>query len=622
MSAGPVVGLVLSKLDGVRRSGGQWSARCPAHDDRTNSLSVGEGDDGRVLLNCKAGCPTDAVLAAAQLVMADLFPREAGTDATKRKIERTYAYVDERGELLFEVVRFRPKAFRQRRPDGRGGWEWKTAGVRKVLYRLPAVIDAVTVGDTVFVVEGEKDVEALEQQGYVATCNPEGAGSWRDEYAEPFRDAKDVRVVADRDEPGREHARKVAASLRGVRATVHLYEPAHGKDVAEHLGAGFGVADLAWIDEDTEAPGAAVEPMDAARAATVIVRDDLFRRYSMGELLDEDASFRWRICGFMSQPTYGMVAGEQKTLKTYIDIFINIAVASGERLFGQFDVDNPGPVVAYIGEGGKIPYRRRLERVAAAMGVSLRDIPLVCSFDTAAVQSERFKDSLRRDLDELQPALVSLDPLYAFHGAATDAKNLHEEGALLNSLSGPCVDAGACLKVVNHFNQSGTGTGLKRITMAGGAEWCDSWWIVSHREDPDVANGRFFLALEVGSRQWGGSSWELDLEVGRFDPDVGEFDGTITWDLRRQTGNPRENDAARVLRFLDAHPFECTKEEIVKAIGGKAERLRKVIQRLDDDRKIRAENVEFTDSLGRPRKKWVFGPSSPDGTAGTSEAAA
>jgi hypothetical protein len=64
---------LLDRLHGVRRTGRGWIARCPAHADRSASLSVCEGDDGRVLAHCFAGCDVTDVLAAVELTLADLF---------------------------------------------------------------------------------------------------------------------------------------------------------------------------------------------------------------------------------------------------------------------------------------------------------------------------------------------------------------------------------------------------------------------------------------------------------------------------------------------------------------------------------------------------------------------
>lgn len=345
---------------------------------------------------------------------------------------------------------------------------------------------------------------------------------------------------------------------------------------------------------------------------------DLFRLWGPGELLDADRTFRWRVRGLLVHPTYGMLAGERKTLKSYLATFVNVAVASGVPVFGHFAVDEPAPVVAYVGEGGRVPYTRRLERVAAAMGVDLRHLPLFSSFDVAPTSSEIFRETLARDLAERQPGLVTLDPLYAFHGAATNAANLFEEGALLSALSAPCVDAGASLLVLSHFNKTGNGRGLDRITQAGGQEWSDSWILMSHREAPDVAAGRFRLLLEVGSRQWGGSEWDLDLNVGSFDVDLGEFDGDITWDLRRHSeAEDRANDLeTNVLRLVETQPCQLTKEELAKAAGGNMKKARDLVTSLQAKGRIMPKTASRVRADGKsmPVSVYVLGqPASDDG---------
>jgi hypothetical protein len=203
---------------------------------RTNpSLTVAEGDDGRILLRCHAGCETGAILAELGLELRDLFPDQPGENGSRRIVAH-YPYVDEDGDLLFEAVRFKPKGFAQRRPDGKAGWAWNLRGVRRVLYRLPAVAAATA---TVYVVEGEKDVHALEELGLVATTNPMGAGKWRDEYAEQLRGAGRVVVLPDDDEEGRTHAEQVARSVAAVVPDVRVVDLWNGggtkKDVSDWL---------------------------------------------------------------------------------------------------------------------------------------------------------------------------------------------------------------------------------------------------------------------------------------------------------------------------------------------------------------------------------------------------
>jgi putative DNA primase/helicase len=132
----------------------RWEACCPAHPDTTPSLSIRRKPNGDWLLHCHAGCVTDDVLEAIKLEKRDLFA-ESSNGNGYREIVATYDYTDEQGGLLYQVVRFHPKDFRQRKPDGSGGWEWKLNGVRRVVYRLPRVVEAVERGEDVMVVEGE-----------------------------------------------------------------------------------------------------------------------------------------------------------------------------------------------------------------------------------------------------------------------------------------------------------------------------------------------------------------------------------------------------------------------------------------------------------------------------------
>lgn len=239
--------LVLGKLDGVRQHGGYWMARCPAHEDRTASLSVARGTEQPVVFKCHAGCDRDVILDALGLALADVSnPRDDRSDAEWTPFGdavAVYDYVDEHGELLFQVCRTADKKFPQRRMDASGKWRWRLGDVRRVPYRLPRIIGAVAAGRTVYIVEGEKDVHSIERAGAVATSSPGGAGKWRDDYDEWFRDA-DVVIVADRDEPGREHAIDVAAHLRGIAKSVTITEAADGKDASDHLAAGHTLAEL------------------------------------------------------------------------------------------------------------------------------------------------------------------------------------------------------------------------------------------------------------------------------------------------------------------------------------------------------------------------------------------
>ena len=268
---------VLSKFRNVHPSGSGYMACCPAHEDGNASLSISTGTDGKILLNCKAGCTFNTVIAAAGIDARDLFPQSAASaKPASKEIVATYPYHDEAGTLLFEVVRFKPKDFRQRHPDGHGGLAWNMQGVRRVLYRLPELLAAKQAGKRIHVSEGEKDVDSLRAKGLEATCNVGGAGKWDASYTAALAGAHVV-IIGDKDEPGRKHAALVATALHGKAASVRVVElPDRGgskvKDASDWLAAGGTTAELdqivgdapEWTPAETGAGQGQAKPITAS----------------------------------------------------------------------------------------------------------------------------------------------------------------------------------------------------------------------------------------------------------------------------------------------------------------------------------------------------------------------
>lgn len=189
------------------------TAQCPAHDDRNPSLAV-TAIEGQVLIYCHAGCNTESVVRALDMTLADLFDTPRGA---------TYVYPDDR-----RVHRDPQKRFRQ---------SGNTRG--RSLFRADLVANA----ELVYVVEGEKDVLAVEAAGGTAVCPAMGAGKSANFDWNPLRGRK-VAIVADRDEVGRRHASAVAIHLYAIASSVTIVEPRSGKDFADHYAAGFSLADL------------------------------------------------------------------------------------------------------------------------------------------------------------------------------------------------------------------------------------------------------------------------------------------------------------------------------------------------------------------------------------------
>jgi len=183
--------------------------------------------------------------------MSDLFD-ESAQGQVQSDVVAIYDYTDVRGELLFQVVRKVGKDFFQRRPDGVDRWIWNLDGTRRVPYHLPDVVAAAEAGGLVLVAEGEKDCDRLRAAGYTASCNPGGAGKWRDDYNQFFAGAEVV-VIADKDLPGYRHAVDVARKLEAVAKSVVVVEAREGKDAADHLAVGYGIDDFVVVElEDLE----------------------------------------------------------------------------------------------------------------------------------------------------------------------------------------------------------------------------------------------------------------------------------------------------------------------------------------------------------------------------------
>jgi putative DNA primase/helicase len=136
-------------------------------------------------------------------------------------------------------VRYEPKDFKQRRPDGLGGWTWKKSD-RQVLYRLPEILEAPIV----FVVEGEKDVEALRAHGFVATTNAGGAKApWLPEYTAAISGHEAV-LIPDNDPPGRQRVLTIARALLGHAVRIVVFELEGAKDVTEWFALGHSELEL------------------------------------------------------------------------------------------------------------------------------------------------------------------------------------------------------------------------------------------------------------------------------------------------------------------------------------------------------------------------------------------
>jgi hypothetical protein len=252
----------------LRRAGREYRGKCPLHGGERDSFALNP-ENG--LWHCFSGCGdiggdvfdflsrkegldfSEALAVLARWGGTASQPTAAVPARHTRRIAQTYDYTDEAGRLLFQVVRYEPKGFAQRRPAEGGTWIYSLNGVRRVLYRLPEVLAAVQSGRPIYICEGEKDADALAALGLAATTAPMGAKKWAAGYTETLCGAGVV-LLPDNDPDGAAHGHLVAQALHGrarrVRVVALPNLPDKG-DVSDWLAAGGSASELAALVQNT-----------------------------------------------------------------------------------------------------------------------------------------------------------------------------------------------------------------------------------------------------------------------------------------------------------------------------------------------------------------------------------
>lgn len=555
-----------SRFDGVRSTGdGQWEARCPVHEDRQASLSIGIGDDGRLLLNCHAGCSTANVLDSVGLTMADLFPasnrnghhrnghagRNGHHHGNGSNIVAAYDYHDERGELLFQVCRMEPKDFRQRRPDGNGDWTWSTKGVRRVLYRLPELLKA-DPSQIVFIVEGEKDANRLWSMGIVATCNAGGAGKWRREYVDCL-EGRLVAIIADNDTPGMKHAKTVARSLHGTAASVKLTElPGIGKrkgfDVSDWLGADGMASDLLTLAEESdEWEPSEAEPTDGESEGDDGPKPILPVHF--GEIKSQNPTMRKPVIDGLVREgeTVGVIA-PTKAGKSWTSYSLALSIVSGICWLNPFQCQ-PGRVLLIDNELHPETIAHRIPIVADAMGIPFDDFRE--RYDVISLRGrliDYFGLGLRT-VDHIEPGrykAVIVDAHYRMLPPGVSENDNAAMAQVYNQIDRYADQTKAAWFLIHHSskgNQAG-----KEVTDVGSGAGSQSRAVDSHlvlrpHEEPG------HIVLDAAVRSWPPVDpitleWRFPLWLPcELDPD--KLKGRLAKNEERQ--NNRDRDGMRII---------------------------------------------------------------------------
>lgn len=503
---------LLSAFRGVRKAGDGWGACCPAHEDRKASLSISAGDDGRWLLHCHAGCEIEAILAAAGLEVKDLF--EDLPSKGERRIVAVFDYTTPAGDVAYQTVKYEPKDFRQRRPDGKGGYIWSTKGLQPLIYRR----HELSGRPTALVAEGEKDCDALWSVGMPATCNHGGAGRWTHSHAAQLSEAgiKNVIVVPDADMPGRNHAKSVARSCLAAGLVVKVVTlPDNCKDVSAFFDAGHDKDELARLIE-SESIYTATE---AAEAAANVVAVPVVQTIST--VTREGVSWLWprRI----ARRKLNIVAGEPGEGKSTVTLDVAARITQGAA-WPDGGHASKGSVLLLSAEDGLG------DTIAPRLDAARADA--TCVHALTAIRQTDGRDrhlDLGRDMPQLEdaiqqvrPVLVVIDPLSAYLGRIDSWKD-NEVRSLLSPLAAMADRHNCAVLGVMHLSKASGRKALHRLLGSIGFS-AAARVVLAVASDPGDDSRRLLLPVKnnltpkadvLAFRLWDGRiEWDADPVEG------------------------------------------------------------------------------------------------------------
>ena len=462
-------------------SGCGWAARCPAHDDKSPSLSVSEGDDGKTLVHCHAGCTPEDVCQKLGLGLSDLMsnpasrggapartpekwsasstsqlvsPFRTATDAVSALEEKMgpsvshWSYQDGAGDEVGRVVRWDTADGKEIRPVSLRDDGWVIQGMLdpRPLYRLPDLLSAKRV----FICEGEKAADAARSIGLVATTSAHGAKSPRKTDWSPLA-GKECVILPDKDKAGDEYCEAVGGLLSGLspQPTVKVLHldglPKHGDmDDWVSLKRDVSLDDLRGqveeMAEDTEPQSFRAAPIggEAARIEYCPV--------PVTELeCDEDINWLWE--GYIARDHVTLFVGIWKGGKTTLLAHLFKAMENGGELGGDVF---PCKILV-ITEEGKGHWARRRDIIGIGSHLSIASRP----FKGRPTQNdwEMLIDMIAKDVERVGFDLVVIDSWQAVN-PSQDENNASDTMAALAPLS-QLSEAGAAVLLVHHPNKKG-----------------------------------------------------------------------------------------------------------------------------------------------------------------------
>ncbi|MCC8357182.1 MAG: AAA family ATPase [Oscillospiraceae bacterium] len=558
----------LKHLDGVRGSGGQYVAKCPAHDDQHQSLSVGEGKDGRLLVRCHAGCSATAVMEALGLKTADLFPEEEPSAPPKQPdkwVEAEYLYP---GGTVKKV--------KIREADGGKFFYWqhlengrwaRGRGSEAMLYcRTELAQEGLAL-----LVEGEKDVDTLSDLGLCGVSLPDGAKSkWRPEYADALT-GKICCILPDNDKPGREYAQMLASELSGRAESVKVIDltalwpelPEHG-DVSDYLASGDLPERLqALMVSLSEAPEWQ-RPKPKSRSLPITDLASI-----------EEKKLEFLIPDWLPSAGLVLLAAEGGVGKTRIWMEILSALSAGRPcMLDSPTVHREPMVVAFSSAEDSVA--GTLKAKFGLYGANMKNIKTI---QQAQAEEEgtmgRFKfnsPELEDTIAAIRPRLFVFDPIQSYMPKGVTMAARNDIRACLDPLNRLGERLGIAIILVCHTNKRVQAYGRDRI-----ADSADLWdaprmvWMSGYTKDRAVR----YLSVEKTnySKKPDSILYKIDDSglvelVGRSPKHDMEFVKETSWGMGSTRTAPKREDCQRfILDTLGVHDGKMPTAELDRALN-------------------------------------------------------
>lgn len=341
-----------------KKAGQGYMACCPAHDDENPSLSISE-NSGKILMNCFAGCTIEAICSSLDLQVSDLFEK-SGNESREKTNRIVYSYKDEHGHELYRKIRIEPGSngkakefFCEHTENGQIIKNLK--GCRKVLYRLPELLRAISNKKSIYLVEGEKDVDKLYECGLTGTTAIDSL-SWPDEFTELLKDA-DIVILYDMDKTGFERRdllcqrlNRRVRRLRVVTLPGLEYQESHGKDISDWLASGN--TSIKLLEILTKTPDY-MPKEEKSKIRAVTVDDFLKMELPKREMI---------LTPFLPSQGLCLLYAKRGVGKTHVALGIANAVAVGGR-FLKWEALKPRKVLYIDGEMPAVAMQERLRRI-------------------------------------------------------------------------------------------------------------------------------------------------------------------------------------------------------------------------------------------------------------------